>query len=190
MEQDNYVEVWIEKEALAGIFNHICNSLDVPFFACRGYVSQSEQYAAGKRLERIASNGRHVTVIHLGDHDPSGIDMTRDNDERLWMFANGAVEVKRIALNMDQVEEHNPPPNPAKITDTRYDKYVEAFGDESWELDALNPEVLEELVREHVEPLRDMERWNATVEREKKHKKQLGDVVSNWDIVHKFLEQV
>ena len=141
-DQKNYVEVWIEKEALAGVIERICNTLDIPFFACRGYVSQSEQYNAGKRLLSIAKH-RAVTVLHLGDHDPSGIDMTRDNDDRLSMFAEGGVYLRRIALNMDQVEEYNPPPNPAKTTDTRYESYINEYGEESWELDALDPDVLE-----------------------------------------------
>ena len=135
--QPHYCEVWIEKEALAGVVERICTHLDVPFFACRGYVSQSEQYVAGKRLEGEACS-RPVTIFHLGDHDPSGIDMTRDNDDRLAMFSGGDnVEVERIALNMDQVEQYHPPPNPAKTTDSRYGAYIERYGEESWELDAL-----------------------------------------------------
>lgn len=106
-------EVWVEKQALEGVIASACRPLDVPYFACKGYNSQSEQWAAGQRLQGYINDGYTPIIFHLGDHDPSGIDMTRDNTERLAMFMGG-VEVRRLALNMVQVEEWNPPPNPAK----------------------------------------------------------------------------
>ena len=125
-------EVWIEKEALVGIIVKVCEKLDVPYFACRGYVSQSEMWRASKRFERYRDKNRIPIIIHLGDHDPSGIDMTRDINDRQELFIGG-VTVKRIALNMDQVEKYSPPPNPAKISDSRFNDYANKFGDESWE---------------------------------------------------------
>ena len=83
-------------------------------------------------------------IIHLGDHDPSGIDMTRDIQERLQMFG-ADVYVKRVALTMNQIGTYNPPPNPAKITDSRASKYIDEYGNESWELDALEPQVITDL---------------------------------------------
>jgi len=156
--QEVRVEVWIEKEALSGVISGVCGELDVPYFACRGYVSQSEQWRAGRRMRR---DGRNTIMIHLGDHDPSGMDMTRDNDDRLRMFANynGRVEVRRIALNMDQINEYNPPPNPAKFSDSRFQQYVAEYGDESWELDALEPAVLSQLIRDEIDSIRDMDLW-------------------------------
>lgn len=160
--QNCRVEVWIEKEALVGVIEGVCDELDVPYFACRGYVSQSEQWRAGHRARRRFNRQEQRTVIlHLGDHDPSGIDMTRDNDDRLALFAGyrGAPTVERIALNMDQVEEYGPPPNPAKMTDSRFDNYLRNYGDESWELDALEPSVIDKLIRAHVNKYRDMDLW-------------------------------
>lgn len=154
--QDVRCEVWIEKEALAGVIEAVCRELDCPFFACRGYVSQSEQWRAGVRFRRDQT----TVVIHLGDHDPSGIDMTRDNLDRLRMFAGyHQVIVNRIALNMDQIDEYNPPPNPAKQTDSRFDEYSRLYGDESWELDALEPSVITELIRTEVDKHRDPDLW-------------------------------
>ena len=82
-DQDNYIECWVEKEALVGVVKHACEKLDIPFFACRGYVSQTAMYEAYKRLERKSENHERTIILHLGDHDPSGIDMTRDISERL-----------------------------------------------------------------------------------------------------------
>lgn len=137
--QPNRVEVWIEKDALVGVIEPACRELDVPYFACRGYSSQSEQWRAGRRFQWNADDNQKTVILHLGDHDPSGIDMTRDNAERLAMFSHRNVEVKRLALNMDQIEEYDPPPNPAKLTDPRAIEYIQIHGNSSWELDSLEP---------------------------------------------------
>jgi hypothetical protein len=72
-------EVWVEKDALIGVLERACNELDVPYFSCRGYTSQSELYGASKRMLWAIENHQTPCVIHLGDHDPSGKDMTRDS---------------------------------------------------------------------------------------------------------------
>ncbi len=94
--------------------------------------------------------------------------MTRDNADRLEVFLSRTarsmqVEVRRLALNMPQIEEYGPPPNPAKVTDSRFQRYSETYGDESWELDALEPAVLVQLVRDEVDTLRDDDAWNERV---------------------------
>jgi len=160
--QPKRVEVWIEKEALSGVIEGVCSQLDVPHFACRGYVSQSEQWRAGMRYRsNFNRHSQDTVVLHLGDHDPSGIDMTRDNQDRLSLLAGyrGAPTVKRIALNMDQIEQYDPPPNPAKMTDSRFDQYLVEYGSESWELDALEPAVIVDLIKEHVALYRDDDLW-------------------------------
>lgn len=158
------IEVWIEKDALIGVIERVCARWDVNYFACRGYASQSELYTAGKR---IAFNRRHyeqdTIVLHLGDHDPSGCDMTRDNEDRLSMFAGRRVIVDRIALNYDQVEQYDPPPNPAKLTDTRAAAYVEEYGEDSWELDALEPRVIAALIEDKVKAQINDKLWQERV---------------------------
>jgi hypothetical protein len=96
--QENYVECWIEKDALVGVIEGVCNELDVPYFACRGYTSQSEMWGAAQRLVERERRDKKTSIIHLGDHDPSGIDMTRDIQDRLQLFGSTAV-IHRIALN-------------------------------------------------------------------------------------------
>lgn len=83
--------------------------------------------------ERICSaleTGQDVVVLHLGDHDPSGLDMTRDLRGRLSLYARSSVDVRRVALNMDQVEAFQPPPNPAKESDKRFEAYRRKYGDQ------------------------------------------------------------
>jgi len=180
--QDWHVEVWVEKEALAGVVQRAAQQVQVHYFSCRGYVSQSEMYAAGMRFRRHGAEGKRNLLIHLGDHDPSGIDMTRDIIDRLTMFAGRrAPEVRRIALNMDQVEEYGPPPNFAKVTDSRFEAYQREFGDDSWELDALEPTVLNDLIVNEVLTVRDEDLWAEALAQEEEERDQLVGVSQNWD---------
>lgn len=180
--QPNRVEVWIEKDALAGVFERICNELQVPFISTRGYMSVSEMWVAAQRHRNFQRQGQQVIVLNFQDHDPSGLDMTRDIEDRLSLFGSNA-DVKRLALNMKQVEEYNPPPNPAKSTDSRFEGYVDKFGDESWELDALEPSILSSLVREEVEALRDEDLWNERNKEEKEARRTLSNIADRWDFV-------
>lgn len=187
------VEVWIEKEALAGVFQRICQQLDVAYFACRGYTSQSEMWVAAMRFLRYIQDGKNVTVLHFGDHDPSGIDMTRDIEDRIRMFIahhqgdSDAFAIKRIALNMDQVRKYKPPKNPAKSTDSRFESYRSEFGESSWELDALNPRVLSALVRDEVHAVRDDDEWMEVQAEEDRLRATLSVTATNWLKVEKHI---
>lgn len=159
--QPRRVFVIIEKEALVGVLSPTCQKLDVPILAARGYPSCTvlREFAVEDIVPH--TDDQDLTILHLGDHDPSGIDMTRDLQERISMFARQPIELVRVALNMAQIEERKPPPNPAKATDSRFEDYVQQFGDESWELDALPPEYLVELVRTEIESRIDKDQWAA-----------------------------
>jgi len=180
--QDKRIEVWIEKDALVGVIESICQENDVSFFSCRGYVSDSEMWRAAMRMRNYTRRDQKIIVLHLGDHDPSGIDMTRDIDDRLGLFSRYAdIEVRRIALTMEQIEEQSPPPNPAKITDSRYAGYAAEYGDESWELDALEPQYLSDLIREQIETERDQDLWDDAVNEQEAERDQIADVIERWD---------
>ncbi len=99
------------------------------------------------------------------------------------------IDVRRVALNMSQVEQYNPPPNPAKDTDSRFPNYQKEFGDECWELDALNPNVLVQLVRDHVDEYRDTTRWAERVQEESVGKDLLQQVSDRWEEVAEFLNR-
>lgn len=186
--QDYRPEVWIEKEALIGVIEPVCREYRVPYFACKGYTSQSEQWRAGHRFKDHLQARQRVLILHLGDHDPSGLDMTRDNDDRLAMFARSdRIEIRRIALNMDQVDEHSLAPNPAKITDSRFHGYSQKHGDESWELDALDPTIIDQLIRAELEKIVDFESWNLVMAEEEKEKTVMAEAASRWTEVTAFL---
>lgn len=213
--QENYVELWVEKDALAGILAPIAREYHVTMMVNRGYSSQTAMYDAGKRflracygeklpyttflklsedeqpedhakltpeaLEELAQINRldvrklpkkplrNPILLYLGDHDPSGEDMVRDIQHRLEMFGV-AVDVRKIALTIEQVEEHNPPPNPAKMTDPRASQYVDKHGATSWEVDALPPDVLDQLIREALDDVTDHDQMNGVKKKEEKDK--------------------
>lgn len=178
------VEIWIEKDALAGVVERVAVRNRVDYFSCRGYNSQSEMWRAGMRLKRYAEAGKIPAIVHLGDHDPSGIDMTRDIRDRLRMFmgegAYGLLEMKRIALNKSQVDKWNPPPNPAKVSDSRYRRYAEKYGVSSWELDALNPRTLDGLIQAAIDRRRDPLQWEADKIREASERRELELAAQQW----------
>jgi hypothetical protein len=181
--QSVYVEVWFEKDALMGVFERAANKYRVPFFSCRGYTSDSEVWSAAQRMASKARRGKQTVVLHFGDHDPSGIDMTRDIGDRLRLFGAGRVDVRRLALNMDQIEQYDPPPNPAKETDSRFVEYQALHGDESWELDALEPTVLGALVRDEVNTLVEQDAWDAERLREAQARAELQEISDNYDSI-------
>lgn len=191
-DQDNYCEVWIEKDALIGVIERPCDKWRVPYYSCRGYGSQSEMYEAGKRLkEQIEDNEKNVTVFCLSDHDPSGLDMTKDTEARLRMFIGeyNDINVVRVALNMDQIEQYGPPPNPAKETDSRFAGYAEEFGDESWELDSLDPDVIATMVEDSIQSVLDDDIFTASLKREANNRKRLFNVADKFNELSAFVER-
>jgi hypothetical protein len=173
-------EVWVEKEALSSLVAHACNPHQVNYFATKGYNSQSEMWNAAQRFGGYVRKGQRPVIIHLGDHDPSGIDMTRDNRERLEEFMGVPVMVIRIALNYDQVQKFNPPPNPAKMTDSRATKYVDEFGATSWEVDALKPEYLVQLIEDTIMKFKDPAKFDAKLGEEAEHLQEFDDFTENY----------
>lgn len=182
-------EVWIEKDALVGVFERTCQELDVPLFSCRGYTSQSEMWVASQRLLRYRKARQTPVIFHFGDHDPSGKDMSRDITDRLELFTSKSLRFERLALNMDQVQQYQPPPNPAKITDSRASAYIAEFGNESWELDALEPTVLDELVRTAIASVIDENLMNEANARQDEYRETLKLVADRFDEVTNFLNR-
>lgn len=184
--QEYYLEIWVEKDALLGVVSKAAEKWKVPHMACKGYLSASESWRAAQRFEEQLGNGKQCVLIHLGDHDPSGIDMTRDNGDRLDLFLRAdigdrPVDVQRIALNMDQVTLYNPPSNPAKVDDSRAKDYIKKFGKESWELDALKPSIIEKLIDDKIRDYIDESAWKATKDLQRDKRSILAAVHGHWD---------
>ena len=188
-DQDNYCEVWIEKDALIGVVERPCNEYRVPHFACRGYPSSSELYIAGKRLKQKLQKHDRVIIFYLGDHDPSGLDMDRSNDDLLNMFGRTTgIEVKRLGLTFDQVQQYNLVPDPAKQTDSRFAAYAELYGDESYELDALRPQIIDQLIRDAILSVLDQEDFDNKLLQEEENNKHIQTIAENFGDVKRYFK--
>ncbi|WCD44190.1 putative DNA topoisomerase [Xylophilus phage Lumi] len=182
--QDRRVFCIIEKDALRSIVRGTCSQWDVPLMAAKGYPSASVVRDFVKYTCIPAADAhQHLVLLHMGDHDPSGIDMSRDLEERINLYGEGRfrIDFRRIALNMEQIEEQSPPPNPAKARDPRFLSYSDQFGDESWELDALTPQytnsVLSDAIQEHL----DQDAWDIKQAQIDDVKDELRKVAENFD---------
>jgi len=148
-DQPFYCEVWSEKAAIVAMLSPLGRKHHVVVAVNRGYKSTTTMYEDAVRLRGALDNGRRCRLFYLGDHDPSGVNMAQDIANRLAVFGamgDPAVEIVRLGLTRDQVDEYNLPPQPVKETDSRTAKYVVAHGNGCWEVDALRPEVLTQLV--------------------------------------------
>ena len=171
----------VEKEALQGVFSRMCAQYDVPQLAARGYPSISvvREFAEGPLQDAAINKSAHI--LHFGDHDPSGIDMSRDLIDRLTLIlGHDHFDFTRCALNMDQVREVKPPENPAKSTDSRFGGYAKKFGTSSWELDALPPQYLNNLVKTHVDKLINKKAWKSRLEEIQGHKDSIAKIAANY----------
>jgi len=224
--QKKRLEVWIEKDAAIGVVESVCSANSVPYFSCRGYTSMSEMHEAAQRIRWHIEAGEQVTILHIGDHDPSGLDMSRDIEDRLRTFISrdwaglhmgpgnwtrgdlrfsmaahmrekgntSVVEkpwsIKRIALNVDQINQYQPPPNYVKKTDVRWRRYFEETGLEvSYELDALEPSVMQELLQDAIDQHRNDDVWAEEEFQMETERKTLTSIKNWWDDVATFVNQ-
>jgi len=147
---DAHVEIWCEKDALAGVIFPVTDQYDVPLFCARGYSSETYAYNAAMEMRE---SGKPPFVYYLGDFDPSGWDMAENLENKLMEFTDDEVVFERVAVNPDQIKDMNLPTRPTKKSDTRHKRFVEKFGPDvqSVELDAIDPATLRDMVRGRIE---------------------------------------
>lgn len=238
-DQDFHIEIWTEKDAISAILKRITQKFHVYLAVNKGYTSSSAIYSAYNRFVQAMLNGKRVIVLYFGDHDPSGLDMVRDIDDRIrkmtlngrnmgpimqselystwgdsedfdlkyenedewWAyrkfdfedeeesfvfnhdraFLDWAFEVRQVGLSMEQIKELKLPPNPAKITDPRAKGYIEKYGNVSWEVDALDPEALMEIISAAVVDIIDMDKYEVITGQEEVDKKDLKVMVDKYN---------
>lgn len=177
--QDTYIEVWVEKDALSNIFFRVTSKYHVNLMVNKGYSSCTAMHEAYKRIQ--SRDASHTVIIYFGDHDPSGIHMTEDIRNRLTEFGLENYEVIRPALTIEQVRQYNLPDNPAKVSDPRAKDYIARYGTNSWELDALEPAILELLIEQSVTANMDMDEYKEQLDREAEDKDKLTRIIDNLD---------
>jgi len=183
LSQQNFIECWVEKDALSSLVSQACQKYRVLVFPSRGYSSFTKVKEGIKRLYQnteIISGGleepitnKPTYVLHLADHDPSGFGMTEDLRNRFAKYDADFINVERIGLNIEQVRQFNLRPNPVKRADSRTAEYVQSFGTHCWELDALPPDELQKLIVKEIENYIDPEAWEATEKEIEEGKKEI-----------------
>lgn len=165
-DQSCYVEVWLEKDALSGVFEGITQEYGVTLVVGRGYNSWS---AYKGMADRISEQGKPAVILYFGDFDPSGEDIVRALKEGLTFFGISPKIIK-MALTKQDVIDYHLPPDFTKKTDTRAKKFVEKYGDIAVELDALPMPVLQQKVREAIEANLDLESlgWVREIEEQER----------------------
>lgn len=190
--QDNHVELWTEKDALSGILKRSTNKYHIQLVVNKGYTSSSATYKSYERFAERINNGQSIVILYFGDHDPSGLDMVRDIKERIeFMLRLGNklddredwkryFQVVPIGLTKQQIKQYKLPPNPTKMTDSRTPAYIAEHGTKCWEVDALDPNVLTQVVETNVQEYIDISTFNKQVRQERKDIKLLKSIAKKY----------
>jgi hypothetical protein len=173
MFQPEYVEVWLEKDALSALFRQVCEKWHVLLAPCRGYPSLTYLFEAAQRLRKV---DRPITILYFGDLDPRGKDIQRYLTETLQNFGVSA-NVQRIALTRQQVEAYSLPPAPTKKTDTMARQWIETQGDAVCELDALEPNLLMQLVEESIQQHFNQSLFEKRNELQRQNREKISHIV-------------
>lgn len=166
--QEYYLELITEKDALSSVLSPIVyEKYHITFNVVRGYSSVTKLYEMSRRILKAVEIGKKPVILYIGDHDPSGLDMLRDIEERLRELTYGLkTEIVHVALTTEQIAQYNPPPNFAKLTDRRAENYIRLFGRESWEVDALRPDILVNILETAIQSYLDVDLMNRIIEKE------------------------
>jgi hypothetical protein len=175
--QPYYVEVWVDKDAIAGVVSRIAESYGVPVFVYRGFSSLTGIYQASETFQEIKENGKQPVILHVGDYDPSG-QVAADAIEKslLTDFGCEGVEFHRIAVTADQVSELGLPTRPTK-TSTHSGKWT---GGDSVEIDAMSSEQIQGIVEAAIVELIDQHEWNALRKIETQERKTLAKITAGF----------
>ena len=175
---DQYVEVWLEKDALSGVLYEVTHEYDVPLMVTRGYPSLTYLHSAAETIERELDDrwDGEATIYYFGDFDPSGVDISRNTEQRLQEFVDSdALTFKRVAVNEDQIASMLLPTRPTKASDSR----SKNFGsDISCEVDAIRPDVLRAMARDCISSHIDADQIKAAQEIERHEQELLQDIRS------------
>ncbi|SRR6266704_2275200 len=170
--QECYLEVWLEKDALSGIFEDVLSGYGVTLNVGRGYDGWSSIRNAADRFQSYDD----VTILYFGDFDPSGEDMVRSLRDRLAQLGS-TPDIEKVSLTLEDIERYSLPPNFTKATDTRRNAFVAKNGDVSVELDALRVDVLRNRLTEEVERNMNLDALKRVHEQEASERKQLVEAL-------------
>jgi len=184
--QKNYVEVWLEKEALSRLFSEVTHGYQVKLVTCRGYPSLTFMWENIRDIKAILQEQEEIKTCHIlffGDYDPSGRDIIRhiqDTFFRFGLYSKFKIETNIIAITAEQIEQYNIPPMPTKHADPRTNKWITTHGDVAVELDAIDPNELQLIIRKSIEDLFDDEIYDKKEELVSKGQEKLTKMVEEY----------
>jgi len=182
-DQPSHVEVWLEKQALANLFEQVTEKHHVRLLPCKGYPSLTFMYEAAVYLHHRVPKGKHIVILYFGDYDMRGFDIQRDISSKLQGFGL-EVNVKRIALTREQIETYRLPPAPAKKLDTMAFGWIETEGDVAWELDALEPKELHQLIDIAVQEQFDWQAYQTRLDQIEEGKERIQQLLNQYNNVY------
>jgi hypothetical protein len=176
-DQSCYIEIWVEKDSIAGLVSHTANSWGVPVFVARGFASLSSLYSAAATFRRQAASGKRIVIYHFGDFDPSGVAAGAAIQNAFRADFNVSVEFVRAAVTQEQISRLGLPTRPTKETDSRARNWT---GGECVELDTMPPteiqDLVEQCIRQNIEP----SAWNELVRTEQLERTSMSEFLSAW----------
>ncbi|MEW6658772.1 MAG: hypothetical protein AB1424_08930 [Thermodesulfobacteriota bacterium] len=163
-DQENYVEIWVEKDALSHIIEKASWRYCVRVLTGRGYQSTTVQKNFADRARRAIDIGHIPVVLYFGDYDPSGINILESAIQNIHdKYKLPDVTFIRVALTLDQIHGYDLPLVPLKSGDKRLKDYLQRYGGVAAELDALHPQILRNLTTKALNSLFDLENMNEHV---------------------------
>ena len=180
--QDNYIEIWTEKDALRGVITPITHKYDIPLLIVRGQLSRTAVYEAHKRFLDAAEQGKNCHLFYFGDFDPSGIGIYNSLKNRTLKFQNGLldedIKIDHVALSESQIEKYSLPYVKANREDPNYKNFILNYSDMAVELDALPPNVLMQLVEDAIVKHIDPKKWEDAKIQETQEQAELEHIMN------------
>ena len=168
--QRNYVEVWIEKDAMSGVFYDVTSKWDVPLMVTRGYPSLTFLYEAA---ETIDGTEKPAFIYYFGDYDPSGVNIFETVERKIQQRTKSWIHIERIAVTPEQIERYSLPTRPTKKTDRRAGN----FKGDSVELDAMTPNVLRQIAENCITQHIDNDALDGVLMAESAEKETLSRII-------------
>jgi len=174
--QPNTLVVLLEKDALSALFSAVTERERINLYPLRGYSSLTFVKQIADDLE----GEENIKILYFGDFDPSGMDIQRYLKERLRDEFDVDADVRRVAITDEQIQKYNIPPAPAKRSDTRFNGFVGEHGDRAVELDAIEPDVLQEIIKNSIQALFDEKIYQEQKSEQKEKQQEIKKMIEEY----------